>query len=101
MKNLNMFKWRDKDGEVKKFLLKPLIFHKWRKIGDFVTPYEQLEVWSKEKDAEDCCSAVLNHWLTDPPPGHPATWEGLHELLKDSGLSTVAAQLKDALENAI
>ena len=44
MTNLNMFKWRNKDGEVKIFRLKKRIFHKWRDVGDLVAPFEQLEV---------------------------------------------------------
>ena len=103
MKSLMIFKWKNENGEVKKFRLKSLIIHEWRKIGNVVASYAQLEAWSKEfqRKAEDCCDAVLNHWLTHPPPDYPATWEGLYELLEDAELSKVAADLKIAVENAI
>ena len=101
MTNLTIFKWKNKDGEVKKFRLKSRVVHKWRDIGDIVTSYEQLEVWDKDKDSNGCCSAVLNHWLNHPPSQYPATWEGLIELLDDIELSNVAIELKVALENAI
>ena len=101
MKNLTAFKWKTKDGKVKKFRLKSHIVHKWRDLGDIVTSYEQLEVWAKEKDTNGCCSAVLNHWLSHPPSDYPATWDGLLELLDDIELSNVAAELKTALENVV
>ena len=104
MRNLTILKWKNESGEVKKFRLKSHIIHEWRKIGNFVgASYAQLEAWSKEfqKNAEECCDAVLNHWLTQPPPEYPATWEGLYELLEDADLSCVAADLKVAVENAI
>ena len=62
---------------------------------------QQLDVWAKEKDAEDCCDAVLSHWLDHPPRHYPATWEGLYELLDDSELGQPAADLKKAVERAI
>ena len=100
MKNLTVFKWKDENGEMKRFRLKSLIIHEWRKIGNAVpVPYPQLEVWSK-RDAEECCDAVFNHWLTHPSD-YPATWEGLYELLEDSDLSSAAAELKSAVENAM
>ena len=77
------------------------IIHKWRDIGNFVVAWQQLEVWAKEKDAKECCEAVLSHWLDHPPRYYPATWEGLYELLDDSELSQVAIELKQAVINAI
>ena len=102
MANLRLFKWQDTtSGETKRFHLKSRIAHKWRDIGDLVTTFEQLEVWSSDlKDSKRCCEAVLNHWLNHPPPGYPPTWEGLFELLEDSELSTIAADLKAALKDA-
>ena len=85
------------------FRLKISIVHKWRDIGNFVAiPWQQLDAWAKEKDAiEECCEAVLSHWLDHPPHHYPTTWEGLYELLKDCELRQLAANLKQAVENAI
>ena len=99
--NLTVIKWKNDRGEVKTFKLKNSIKHKWREIGDHVVPWETLEVWAQEKNAEACCKEVLLYWLNNPPPNYPATWEGLYELLVDSELSQVAANLKQAVENLI
>ena len=99
--NLTVIRWKDEFGEVKKFKLKSSIYHKWRNIGNLVCSRQQLDVWVKEKDAEDCCDAVLSHWLDHPPRHYPATWKGLHELLDDSELGQVASDLKIAVERAI
>ena len=99
--NLTVIRWKNERGDVKKFKLKSSIYHKWRHIGNLVCSRQQLDVWAKEKDAEDCCEAVLSHWLDHPPRHYPATWEGLYEILDDSELGQVAADLKNALENAI
>ena len=102
MMNMTTMKWKNTDGVVKKFRLKSRIIHKWRDIGNLVASYEQLEVWAKDlKDSNSCCDAVLNHWLTHPPSQYPATWEGLLELLDDIEVSSVATELKTALENGI
>ena len=99
--NLTVIRWKNECGAVKKFRLKSSIYHKWRNIGNLVCSRQQLDVWAKDKDAEDCCDAVLSHWLDHPPPHYPATWEGLCELLGDSELGQVATDLENVLENYI
>ena len=96
-----MIRWKNERGEVKKFRLKQSIMHRWRDVGDLVVPRQQLEVWVKEKDAKECCTAVLSYWLDHPPRHYPATWEGLYELLEDSELGQVSTELKQAVDNAI
>lgn len=100
-KNLTVIKWKNNEGQIKKFRLKSSTFHKWRDIGNFVVSRQQLEVWAKEKDAKECCEAVFSHWLDNPPPEYPVTWEGLYELLDDSELSGVISELKHALKHAV
>ena len=78
-----------------------IIVHKWRKIGNLVVPRQQPEVWAKRMDDEECCEAVLSHWLDHPPCHYPATWEGLYELLDESELGQAAVELKQAVNNAI
>ena len=99
--NLTVIRWKTKAGKEEKFKLKSSIVHKWRKIGNLVVPRQQLEVWAKRKDDEECCEAVLSHWLDHPPRRYPATWEGLYELLDDSELGQIAIELKQAVDNAI
>ena len=99
--NLTVIKWKNEKGEMKTFHLKASIIHKWREIGDHVVPLEKLEIWANEKDTEARFDAILLHWLNNPPPNYPATWEGLYELLQDCELSQVALTLNQAVENAI
>ena len=75
--------------------------HKWRKVGNLVVPRQQLEVWAKRLDDEECSEKVLYAWLDQSPRRYPATWEGLYELLDDSELGQVATELKQAVDNAI
>ena len=97
---MTIIRWKDESGEIRKFKLKQSIVHKWRDLGDLIVPWQQLEVWAKEKDAKECCTAVLSYWLEHPPHNYPATWEGLYELLDDCELSQVAAELKKAVHGA-
>ena len=99
--NLTVIRWKNKEGMNKKFKLKNSIMHKWRDIGNLVVPRQQLEVWAIEKNAKECCEAMLSHWLDHPPRHYPLTWEGLYELLDDSELGQVATELKQAVDNAI
>ena len=99
--HLTLIRWKNEKGEVKKFRLRNAIVHRWRDIGNLVVPRQLLVVWAREKDAKDCCEAVLSYWLDHPPRHYPATWEGLYELLDDSELGQVAADLKHAVDNAI
>ena len=96
-----MIKWKDERGESKEFRLKSSIIHKWREVGDLVrVPWQNLEVWARDKDADERCDAVLSHWLVNPPSEYPATWEGLYKLLKDSQLPVVATELERAVNHA-
>ena len=98
--NLSVIKWKNESGKLETFRLKTAIIHKWRDIGNLLVPRQLLETWAKEKDAKACCDEVLSHWLDNPPPYYPATWEGLYELLNDSELGQVASDLKQAVDNA-
>ena len=98
--NLTVIRWKNEHGKVQKFKLRSVVYHKWREIGNIVCTRQQLDVLAKEKDAEGCCEAVFSHWLDHPHRYYPVTWEGLYELLDDSGLSEAAAELKTAVDNA-
>ena len=100
--NLNLIKWRDERGEVRTFRLKTSIVHKWKDTGALVgVPRQLLIVWAGKSNDEDSCDKVLSYWLDQPPSRYPATWEGLYRLLKDSQLSEVAVELKEAVDKAM
>ena len=88
---------------IKKFKTKSQLVLKWKEIGNLLQiPFEMLELWVKEKrSAEDCCDAVIHHWLHNPTEDYPSTWEGLYELLDDCGSGNIARSLEMAVENAI
>ena len=77
---------------------------KWRFIGKLVGLQPSLLNSLSTKHHNDdieCCTAVLDKWLENPPSGYPATWEGLIELLEDCKLPKVADKLKQVLSEAI
>ena len=99
---LQLIKWSDGSKE-NKFYLMEKIASKWRKFGLFLEIEEsQLDGISVEHQnrAEECCQAVLKLWQDNPPSDYPATWGGLIELLDDSKLPEVVAELKNALSKA-
>ena len=52
---------------MKKFKLKASSIHKWKRIGYFVASRQQVEVWTKEKDADDSvrlCFLTATGWIT-------------------------------------
>lgn len=102
MRHFTVIKWKKANGETKKFRLKSQIFHKWEEIGNLLAiPSTQLKRWSKDKNPRECCDAVLQYWLDNPPDDYPFTWEGLYELLDDCELDTnIIEELKDAVEKS-
>ena len=111
LRHLNIIKWKDKSGKVQQFYLIEKIAHKWRTIGELVgLTYSKLQSLDDEYQyrfesdlpwPEECCRAVLELWLNNPPPGYPATWQGLIDLLEESKLGEVATELRTVLSNAI
>ena len=79
------------------------ISHKWRIIGEILgLPFSKLQSLAAEHrdKPEECCRAVLGHWMDNPPPDYPTTWQGLIELLEDSQLGQVVSQLRTVLHKA-
>ena len=79
------------------------ISHKWRTLGELLRlSFSQLHslVVEHRDRHEECCRAVLGHWLDNPPSDYPATWQGLLELLEDCQLGQVACDLRVVLNKA-
>ena len=105
LQNLQLIRWMNKNGELKKFQLQPLIRIKWIQIGDLVNiHYDLLASWSREYhgDPLKCIRAVLSRWLCNPTEDYPATWDGLYELLADIDheYREITHQLKQCLGDA-
>ena len=79
------------------------IAYKWHTLGELLgllhSKLQSLAADHRDK-AEDCCRAVLGQWLDNPPPKYPTTWQGLLELLEDSQLGQVVAELREILAKA-
>ena len=103
VRHLTLIKWKDDRGEIQHFYLQENISHKWRTIGGILDlTYSQLQSLADEHrdKPKECCRAVLGHWLENPPGDYPNTWQGLVDLLEDSQLGQVVAQLRNALSKA-
>ena len=88
--HLMLIKWKDEQRQTHRFYLMHKIENKWRDIGQVLgNSISQLDDMSSEHqgNSRECCRAVLDQWLTNPPPDYPATWNGLIELLEDCQLS--------------
>ena len=98
--HLMLIKWTDDQGTTQRFYLFDKISMKWRTLGLLLDlSYSTLKALEENyKNPSDCCRAILNQWLENPPPQYPSTWQGLIELLEDSQLDEVVHELKTALE---
>ena len=104
LKNLQLIRWQDENGELKKFRLKTLICNEWKVIGDLVeVPNSILESWGTKyrEDSLQCIKRVLSHWLDHPTEEYPASWEGLYRLLEDIECSDVAKTLKQCVDASV
>ena len=77
--------------------------YKWRTLGELLgLPFSKLESIAAEHQnrPKECCRTVLGQWLGNPPPDYPITWHGLLELLEDSQLGQIVAELRGFLDKA-
>ena len=103
IQHLALIKWKDDQGCTHRFYLMDKIAYKWRTLGELLgLPFSKLQSLSAEHQnrPEDCCRAALGQWLDNPPSDYPITWEGLLELLEDSQLGQVVAELRNVLDKA-
>ena len=72
----------------------------WRDIGELiglsVPTLTSIATEHHDKPLE-CCRAVLDQWLENPPTEYPLTWEKLIELLKDCKLGQIVSELQSVL----
>ena len=79
------------------------IAHEWRTLGEVLdVPFSKLKSIADEYRGKpkECCRAILGQWLDNPPRNYPITWHGLLELLEDSQLGQVVAELRAILDKA-
>ena len=101
--NLELIKWKNERGEIKKFHLKNEICHKWERLGNLLEiPLPILKSMEQQYrgDARVSMTAVFQYWILERPSDlYPLTWEGLDRLLNDAELGEIAEDLKQALNN--
>ena len=106
---LKLINWKDKKGNIKKFRLVARVSKKWRAISRVLrvnmNEYDDIfheKVENAGKDALSFCCLMEKWLLAKGSPSYPATWKGLHSLLKDSDVpSETLKQLKKAVVFAI
>lgn len=74
---------------------------KWRDFGlSLGTSMNMLNGWETQenRNAVTCWELVMDRWLTQGgTDNYPATWAGLHTLLKDHKFVSTAGKLKEAV----
>ena len=103
LKNLQLIRWQDENGELKKFRLRRSICNKWQIVGDLISvDVSILESWGTKYrgDSLQCIKRVLSHWLDHPTEEYPASWEGMYRLLEDIECSNVAKKLRQCVNDA-
>ena len=97
---LTLLKWRDDNGHKQTLRLTQSVSPEWRKLGALIgLSGSQLQALSMKHrdDIQQCCQDVFIHWLENPPPDYPVTWEGLYELLEDLEFTQLAKTLIEAI----
>lgn len=100
MKSLELIKWRDSSGQVKRFSLIGEVSSEWKAFGNLLEiPPDKLAAWEREiGDSTECWRRVMHHWLAaGGTHDYPTTWEGVYELLEDINCAGVAKKLKEAV----
>lgn len=101
LENLTLLKWKDKHGHEKTFRLVDEVSAKWRDFGlSLGTSMNMLNGWETQenRNAVTCWELVMDRWLTQGgTDNYPATWAGLHTLLKDHKFVSTAGKLKEAV----
>lgn len=101
LRDLHFIKWKDTEGQTKKFRLSNTVSRKWKAFGTLLDlePNELDGIQKKHMgETSECWMDVMQRWLNGCSSDYPVTWQGLIELIDDTGYSQVSADLKAALE---
>ena len=105
--SLNSIKWNDEKENIHNFDLAILTSDRWQAIGKLLKKNMDLDL-EKIKDKHEgncelCWSSIMENWLfKQGSPTYPANWDGLYNLLKDSGVHiTILRLLKTAVIRAV
>jgi hypothetical protein len=101
-KELEFFKYRDSNGDVKKFRPLQLIQQKCREIGTQLGINKAtLSGYERRHSGEpiDLCLEVFNYWSASGSDDYPYTWGSIVEMLEDVQLKGIATKLENALSS--
>lgn len=96
--SLSLIEWQSQEGK-KQLQIKQTISSKWKEVGILLEiDHSLLDGWERQymRDSQECCNAVLNHWLNNPCKSYPCTWDGVCHLLDNAQFGEIAAQVRSA-----
>lgn len=96
--SLSLIEWQSQEGK-KQLQIKQTISSKWKEVGILLEiDHSLLDGWERQymRDSQECCNAVLNHWLNNPCKSYPCTWDGVCHLLDNVQFGEIAAQVRSA-----
>jgi hypothetical protein len=97
MKLLHLIKYKDSEGNDKKFRLISVIQNNCRHLGTLLGIEEaQLDSFDSLKPDVQC-REILDLWITRGEGDYPVTWAGLLEAMEDAELGGIANSLREAL----
>lgn len=104
LKSLTLIKWKDDNGQPKKFNLIQRVSSKWESFGFRLEIPDDVLVGLREQclaNSAKCWTKIMQYWLSGGSTNdYPATWEGLYVLLEDVDLAEVARETKQAVSAA-
>lgn len=104
---LDLLRWRDDNGTIKKLKIYDKIAHKWNRIATRLG-FEPVQIDSIQSNYPfsdyNKTTAVFRVWFENAnglpnADRYPKSWQGLINLLEDSELSEVGAKLYTALSS--
>lgn len=103
---LHQFRWKTQHGRVETVKIYERSTLKWEEIANTLVLDHKIDIIKGDQraTAADRVKAVFGEWLENAVqlPKHdkyPLTWDGLVQLLKDSGLGTFALEVDEALRS--
>lgn len=101
LSSLNLYKWKDNEGQEQEFRLVEEVSAKWNDFGLLLGfGLNQLDAWEAQYhgNANRCWNKVMDHWLSKGGSQcYPATWGGLFILLEDLGLTKASQVMQKAV----
>lgn len=103
-RELEFFKYRDSDGEMKRFRLLQQIQQKCRAIGTQLgIGKASLDSYVRKHPGEaiDLCLEVFDYWSMEGSEEYPYNWGSIVTMLEDVQMTGIGKKLKKALSSKV